>query len=159
MLYVAYGSNMNMRQMAERCPAAQPIEAVTLRGWRLVMRGAADIIRDHQSATPAGLWCITTACLRELDIYEGYPALYTRQTITAWRSNGKRVRAMVYLMRGPLARPLRPGSTRYVRGIMDGYRDFGIGSHAPVLQAQHLAAAMRTGRLWRPTEDSLIARE
>lgn len=142
MLYVAYGSNMNIRQMARRCPEADPIEAVTLVGWRLVMRGAADIERDRRSDTPAALWRLTPRCLAALDVYEGFPHLYVRAQIQANRQDGSRVSAMVYLMRGRMRRPHRPGTRPYVKSIIEGYEDFEIDDTGPVIRAQR--AAMRT---------------
>ena len=42
-LYVAYGSNLNLEQMAGRAPKAQPLGAGYLKGWKLVFRRAVDI--------------------------------------------------------------------------------------------------------------------
>ena len=67
MLYVAYGSNMNRRQMARRCPKARPLSGIWLEGWRLVMKRVADIEPDPHALTPAALWEITRSCERALD--------------------------------------------------------------------------------------------
>jgi len=69
MLYIAYGSNMNRRQMARRCPKARPLAAIWLQGWRLVMKRVADIEPDPHALTPAALWEITRSCERALDAY------------------------------------------------------------------------------------------
>ena len=37
--YFAYGSNMNLDQMAYRCPAASVVEKVKLEGYRLTFCG------------------------------------------------------------------------------------------------------------------------
>lgn len=37
--YFAYGSNMNLDQMAYRCPAASVVEPVHLEGYRLTFCG------------------------------------------------------------------------------------------------------------------------
>ena len=37
-LYFAYGSNMNLNQMAFRCPDAEVVESVRLEGYRLAFR-------------------------------------------------------------------------------------------------------------------------
>ena len=37
--YFAYGSNMNLDQMAYRCPAASVVEPVYLEGYRLTFCG------------------------------------------------------------------------------------------------------------------------
>ena len=37
-LYFAYGSNLNLDQMARRCPDAEPVGRVRLDGYRLAFR-------------------------------------------------------------------------------------------------------------------------
>ena len=81
MLYFAYGSNMNLQQMAWRCPGAVALGAACLPGWRLTERTFADIDRDPEAETWGVLWEITPAHLRSLDRYEGAPRLYTRRRV------------------------------------------------------------------------------
>ena len=38
-LYFAYGSNINLDQMAHRCPAAEVVGPVVLENYRLLFRG------------------------------------------------------------------------------------------------------------------------
>ena len=38
-LYFAYGSNINLDQMAQRCPDAQVVGPVTLENYELLFRG------------------------------------------------------------------------------------------------------------------------
>ena len=38
-LYVAYGSNLHIGQMAHRCPTAKVVGASSLKGRRLLFRG------------------------------------------------------------------------------------------------------------------------
>ena len=45
--YFAYGSNMNLDQMAYRCPAASVVEPVHLEGYRLTFCGRG---KGHYSA-------------------------------------------------------------------------------------------------------------
>ena len=37
--YIAYGSNLNIEQMARRCPTAEIVGTAFLRNWRLMFRG------------------------------------------------------------------------------------------------------------------------
>ncbi len=136
MLYVAYGSNMNRRQMARRCPKARPLAAVRLEGWRLVMKRVADIEPDPDAVTPAALWEITRACEKALDAYEGFPHLYVKERLAVALPNGKRVKPMAYLMNGPRRRDRGPASDGYLAAIADGYRDFGFDDLAPLRAAQ-----------------------
>jgi hypothetical protein len=154
MLYVAYGSNMNRRQMARRCPKARPLGAIRLEGWRLVMKRVADIEPDPSAVTPAALWEITRACERALDAYEGFPHLYVKQRIAIALSNGKRARPMAYLMNGPCQRDYGPAADGYLASIADGYRDFGFDDLSPLRAAQveAIAIARRAARApWRDT--------
>jgi hypothetical protein len=148
MLYVAYGSNMNRRQMARRCPQARPLAAIRLAGWRLVMKRVADIEPDAQAVTPAALWEITRACERALDAYEGFPHLYVKERIAIALPNGKRVKPMAYVMNGPRQRDYGPASDGYLASIADGYRDFGFDNLSPLREAQveAISAARRAER-------------
>lgn len=42
-LYFAYGSNLNLDQMARRCPDAEPVGRVRLDGYRLAFRRTVDV--------------------------------------------------------------------------------------------------------------------
>ena len=57
-LYLAYGSNLNKKQMAVRCPTARPVGSAMIYGWELVFRGVADIVKskDENMCVPVGLW-------------------------------------------------------------------------------------------------------
>lgn len=85
-LYFAYGSNINLNQMAVRCPAAQVVGPAVLDGYELLFRGnrrgtgVATIEPLHGSQVHGLLWNLTPACEQSLDIYEGYPRLYEKGT-------------------------------------------------------------------------------
>ena len=49
-LYIAYGSNLNIKQMANRCPTAKVVGASMLKDWRLLFRGA------HAGAVATGYY-------------------------------------------------------------------------------------------------------
>ena len=116
MLYMAYGMNMNVEAMAERCPDATPLGGFYLPNYRLVFRGVADIVPDGASVCPVALWKITPNCLNALDRLEGYPTLYGRE-----RLNGGWI---TYQMRDT-TRTSHP-SAFYYNMIEQGYKDFGL---------------------------------
>jgi len=66
--YFAYGSNMNLDQMAYRCPAASVVENVRLDGYRLTFcgrgkgSGVATILPEEGSQVEGVLWKITPEC-------------------------------------------------------------------------------------------------
>ncbi|TDZ54365.1 hypothetical protein CTRI78_v006385 [Colletotrichum trifolii] len=77
-LYFAYGSNLHIAQMAERCPGSSFKGKATLAGWRwqINKRGVANVIRvdpkDSSSCAVEGLvFSVTPKDLRSLDRSEG----------------------------------------------------------------------------------------
>ena len=123
MIYLAYGSNLHLPQMERRCPTAKVIGAATLTGYRLLFRGngwggVATVEPDAESSVPVLLWEIQHADEQSLDIYEGYPRLYTKITETV-TLNGKPV-LVAYWFRHDLDRirsrfTVREIKTRKVR--------------------------------------------
>ena len=122
--YLAYGSNLNMRQMRQRCPESIPVTSAVILGYRLLFRrGVATIEPKKGAAVPVGIWQISDEDERSLDRYEGYPYLYTKKDFPL-RMHGRKITAMAYIMtRGfPISFP-RPG---YLEIIQQGYDDFGF---------------------------------
>ena len=92
-LYFAYGSNMNLDQMAYRCPAAEAVCTAKLEGYELFFAGrpgnGVASIRPKQGGTVVGvLWKLTEACEKSLDHYEAFPALYGKETVRVRGSDG-----------------------------------------------------------------------
>ena len=127
-LYLAYGSNLNLEQMANRCPTAKVVGNSKINGYRLLFRGAhagavATIEPFTGESVPVLAWEITPADEAALDRYEGWPFLYRKETIKV-RLNGKTVQAMVYIMNE--GRPLGQPSCYYYSTILDGYKSAGF---------------------------------
>lgn len=125
-LYIAYGSNLNLRQMEDRCPSAKIYGTGTLHNWTLDFRrmgsqAYATIHRHKGSQVPVLVWEIDYFAEQSLDLYEGYPNFYYKQNIIVSMDSGKRIKAMVYIMNA-LATPGNP-STAYVQTIQQGYLD------------------------------------
>ena len=118
-LYGAYGSNLNAQQMRVRCPDAQMVGKMKLKGWRLVFKGVADIVPDRDAEVEIGLWSITDRCELALDRYEGYPSLYTKLWIPS--EHGE---VMLYTMSDGYS--VRPPIDTYLQTIAQGYFAFGL---------------------------------
>lgn len=127
-LYIAYGSNLNLAQMAHRCPTAKVVGKGKLKDYELLFRGGrrgavATVEPKEGSAVPVLLWEIRKKDEESLDLYEGYPHFYDKQTLEV-ESNGKKVSAMAYIM--------TPGhvfgvpSGYYVSTIEQGYEEAGF---------------------------------
>ncbi len=121
-LYVAYGSNLNLAQMAKRCPRAKVVGCGVLKDYQLTFRRVATIEPQIGAETPVGVWEITPSDERKLDIYEGYPSYYRKETVKVTLPN-RTVDAMVYIMNG--GEPQLP-SEGYYRTIEEGYNDVGL---------------------------------
>ena len=77
-LYMAYGSNMNLEQMADRCRTAEVVGKGILKNYELLFRGArhgavATVEPREGSSVPVVLWKIGARDEVALDCYEGYP--------------------------------------------------------------------------------------
>lgn len=123
--YLAYGSNMNMDQMAMRCPNAKVLGTGTLHNWELTFRGTrregvATIEPKEGAKVGVLLWSITAECERSLDRYEGFPHLYRKESITV-TLDGDEVQAMVYIMNEIY--PYTIPGPYYYKTLVDGYAD------------------------------------
>ncbi len=131
-LYFAYGSNINLNQMAERCPDAEVVATAILDGYELLFRGnrsgfgVATIEPLSGSQVHGLLWNLTPECERSLDIYEGYPRLYEKEDITVRTVDGRAWTVMAYVMTGELWRDPAVPSGPYFNGILEGYRQNGL---------------------------------
>lgn len=127
-LYLAYGSNLNLEQMAFRCPYAVPLGTAVLEDYRLLFRGGkgsavATVEPEAGRGVPVLLWEITPRDEQALDVYEGWPRLYRKETVTVLL-DGKPFSAMAYMMNGGYG--LGAPSKRYLDTIRQGYFDAGF---------------------------------
>jgi AIG2-like family len=98
-LYFAYGSNIDVKAMARRCPRSKALGLARLERHRLaVMReGWLTAARNPRSAVHGVLWDLALADVAALDRYEGLPqGLYAKLTQPAVTNHGPR-QAIVYL--------------------------------------------------------------
>lgn len=128
-LYIAYGSNMNIRQMARRCPTAKVVGKMLLQGYELRFYGSennavATIEPFQGGVVPVTIWSITPEDEASLDRYEGYPHLY-RKDYMIIPFNGKGTSAMVYLMNTESCSIGCP-SRVYLETILEGYSSAGF---------------------------------
>lgn len=127
--YLAYGSNLNFRQMMMRCPNAKIAGTTNLKGWALIFKGSKTgsyltIEPQEGGRVPIAIWKINEEHERSLDRYEGFPNFYYKKQMTVTMSSGKKIKAFVYIMREN--RPINIPSKDYVRTCCEGYRFFGF---------------------------------
>jgi len=132
MYYFAYGSNLNQRQMLERCPDSKPVFTASLPNYKLVLvgwsrqwRGGVVSIRPSRGEKVLGaIYEVSDRDLKRLDNYQGYPNNYTRLNVTVFDEGGEPIKAITYIKSGQSdeAQP----SKEYLALIQQGYRDWGI---------------------------------
>lgn len=127
-LYIAYGSNLNLPQMAFRCPTAKVVGTSEIKDYELLFRGGrrssvATVEPLKGSSVPVLLWKLKEKDLQALDRYEGYPSFY-RKEILPVELKGKTVHAMVYIMND--GHHFGAPSDYYLNTILEGYRSAGF---------------------------------
>ena len=127
--YIAYGSNLSVKQMAHRCPDAVIKGTAELKDWRLVFRLHATIEPKPGWKVPVLVWEISNDDEANLDQYEGFPLYYRKEMITVTMTdlNGKnrrKVEAMVYLMNRSTGQ-ITP-QEYYYDILEEGYERFGF---------------------------------
>lgn len=122
-LYIAYGSNMNLEQMALRCPKSETVAAAMLKGYELQFKYHATIEPNSESEVPILLWKLSERDEQQLDRYEGYPRYYRKEFVRL-NIDGESANGMVYIMNGDS--PLQAPSEQYYQTILQGYRSAGL---------------------------------
>ena len=126
MLYIAYGSNCNIEQMAYRCPNSKVVCNGELVGYNLVFNIHADVIKGKKNdKVPVVVWDIEDEDWARLDVYEGYPNYYVKEIANVILDNGKTVNAIVYVMSNN-RKGISPPYQNYFDCIKNGYIDNGI---------------------------------
>ena len=121
-LYLAYGSNINLEQMAKRCPNSKVIGTAMIPDYELKFRGVATIVPKKGAEVPVLMWEIDQQDELNLNSYEGFPRLY-RKEIFEMEVNGKIREGMAYLMN---YKGIAPPTAQYYNGIKKGYEDNGM---------------------------------
>ena len=127
-LYIAYGSNLNLPQMAFRCPTARVEGTSEIKDYELLFRGSrrssvATVEPLKGGNVPVLLWTLKEKDLQALDRYEGYPAFYRKEILNV-ELKGKNVPAMAYIMNE--GHPFGAPSDYYLNTIMEGYKSAGF---------------------------------
>ena len=124
MLYLAYGSNMNLEQMDYRCPNSKVVCNGELKGWKLVFNVHADVIKtgDMNDVVPVVVWDISDDDWYRLDMYEGYPSYYIKEIVNVILDNGEIEEAIVYVMTDN-RKGICPPMKSYFECILQGYID------------------------------------
>ena len=133
-LYFAYGSNLNLGQMAVRCPQAGVVGKAVLEGYELAFRrGVLTILPKEGGRVNGLLWRVNAWDELTLDRYEGYPYLYTKELLPVQTDSGPQ-NVVAYVMATPYCERVQPPTSTYLQTVLAGYRLAGFEPKA-VLQA------------------------
>jgi len=145
--YLAYGSNLNVRQMRFRCPTALVVGRGVIRDYRLLFKGSKTgsyltIEKAKGYEVPVAVWKVDEACEESLDRYEGYPSFYYKKEIeidfkSIKKGLPRHSKAFVYIMHEE--RELGIPSRSYVEVCLEGYRTFGFN---PILIEEAIIKSM-----------------
>ena len=124
-IYLAYGSNMNISQMRNRCPDSKMLGVSQIEGYALEFHGSrssavATIVPKEDSRVPVVIWQISERDERNLDRYEGFPSLYYKKEFRVYRGKRK-VTAFAYIMASGY--DIGMPSEYYFNTILEGYTD------------------------------------
>lgn len=131
-LYFAYGANMDVAGMAERCPRSKPLGLAKLMRHRLaIMReGWLTAARDPRGRVHGVLWDLALADVSALDRFEELgDGLYTKAAQPVVAAGGPK-RALVY---------------------------FGANSGPGIARADYLASVIAAANHWRLPAEALAA--
>ncbi len=132
--YIAYGSNLNVRQMRMRCPGARIIGTSEIKDYRLLFKGSMTgsyltIEMEAKASVPVAVWEVTASDEQALDRYEGYPGFYYKKEMALpvkgiKTGEVRRRKVFVYIMHEK--QPFGVPSRSYMGTCAEGYRDFGF---------------------------------
>ena len=142
MKYFAYGSNMDLEQIASRCPRNYKLLGVAeLEGYEFFINnlGVASIALDTvnpETVVYGPLFEISKNCLSCLDMHEGHPSAYKRDLIKV-KFKGEEAEAWVYTD----TRTSQSGTPRpnYLERIIEAATSFGF----PKDYIEHLKSFLR----------------
>lgn len=130
--YFAYGSNLSLKQMLERCPHARFVAKAKIKDHRFEITGysarwrggVATIEMQKDSEVWGVVYEVDSHCLLRLDGFERLrQKAYSRKVVTSHFSNGKTKRVMVYI-REP--KKITHSGAKYRRTILKGALSAGL---------------------------------
>ena len=123
--YFSYGSNMDAREMRQRCPGAALQGIAVLPDHRLMITadGFATIVPDRGRRVMGALWQLTESDERALDDYEDIASGFYRRDFIVIEAQGGVVRTLVYVASSDRPGKPRPG---YLELILSAARALGL---------------------------------
>ena len=123
-VYFAYGANMSVAAMRHRCPDAQAVGPAVLEGYRFFVgsEGWGSVRPRPGHAVHGVLWRVSVRDLAALHAYELlYKGLYDLRRLPVLHQ-GRRVAAMIYLLRRRALGRARPGYVEAIAAAARGWQ-------------------------------------
>lgn len=128
MLYFAYGSNLNYKQMNYTCPDNKFIKRACLDDYEFAYDGhsnkwdgaVANILKSVDNIVWGGLYEISESDLANLDRREGFPKSYDRKELEVKDDQGNNYLAITYFRIG---KEIGIPSNRYRKIVVSGAKD------------------------------------
>lgn len=144
--YIAYGSNLNLEQMARRCPTARVIGRGEIKDYELLFRGyrnsaVATVEPKAGASVPVLIWEIGQVDEWNLDMYEGYPRLYGKENLEVQMA-GECESIMAYTMNE--GHEIGIPSAPYLETITEGYESAGFAVSGLLASVSHCRELMET---------------
>lgn len=145
--YIAYGSNLNLEQMAGRCPSAKAVGRGEIKDYELLFRGrresaVATVEPKKGASVPVLIWDIGPEDERNLDVYKGYPRLYGKEDLTVQTENGCES-IMAYTMTE--GHEIGVPSLHYLDTIAKGYLEAGFDLNTLMNSVSHCRNLLEQG--------------
>jgi len=134
MLHFAYGSNMSLVPMRQRCPDAAEVGTAVLRRHRFIIMtsGYASVVPAPDETVHGVLWRVTSRDLAALNAYENVAGGLYRQATLPVLLGTRTMTALVYLGNDTGEGRPRPG---YIELVVDAAREWDL----PVRYIESLA--------------------
>lgn len=125
--YFAYGSNLWLEQMSNRCPKHTVIGKGVLKGYRWIIseRGYANVVKSEPDEVHGVVYEITESDEESLDKKEGVDRGLYRKEIMATEVDGKSINCLVYV--DPVEQAGKP-QQEYIERINKGIVDSRLSS-------------------------------
>jgi gamma-glutamylcyclotransferase (GGCT)/AIG2-like uncharacterized protein YtfP len=143
--YFAYGSNMGLTALRERCPSARQLGIARVEGYRLGFTryskkrggGVADLVPAPGRVVWGALFDVGDE-LELLDGFEGVPTAYRRELWKVTTPEGSVLEAWVYVVAEKVAEMLP--SREYWELLVEGAREAGLSAEyvAEIERIAHL---------------------
>lgn len=131
--YIAYGSNLSIDQMIERCPSAKVIGKSIIPNMKPVCMGSGgesylNLTFQKGSYSPVGIYSLSKedeVKLDEIETKKYYSKIETNLKVFDFRDKQFHdYNGFIYLMTSPVT--LGKCSANYINTLIKGYKDFGF---------------------------------